>query len=118
MWHRRVKQRRETHKKGNTQRKALKLKFLLLIIQVWKPSNRESGRERPTHDHTCEDNKADAEVRAELGKDTQGSSFAQLVEVLPREQTSKTLMWEPPPLSPLTFEQAPRSAREGGRGTI
>lgn len=57
-------------------------------------------------------------MRAELGKDTQGSSFAQRVEVLPREQTSKTLMWEPPPLSPLTFEQAPRSAREGGRGTV
>lgn len=46
MWHRRVKQRRETHKKGNTQRKALKLKFLLLIIQVWKPSNTEKVEER------------------------------------------------------------------------
>lgn len=56
-------------------------------------------------------------MRAELGKDIQGSPFAQLIEVLLREQTPETLMWEPPQ-SPLTFEQAPQAAREGGWGTV
>ena len=77
--------------------------------------HRERGKKRPTlgHSSTCEDNNADGEGRT--WQRPPRSPCAQLAEVLPREETTKTLMWEPRQSS-LTFEQVSQSAREGRVG--
>lgn len=56
-------------------------------------------------------------MKAELGTDIQVSHRAPLAEVLPREESSTTLMWGPPQSS-VTLSKLPSLPGSGGRGAV
>lgn len=73
---------------------ALKLKFLFLIIQIWEPSNKEKEQERDQPTVTAPLVRTIMQMvegRHDLAK-TSKFPCAHLAEVLPTEETSKTLM--------------------------